>query len=409
MRRLARPVRKVTRKVQQMREAPAPSSWLLTTNPENRRAALFQAALAREGELPAQILSYEDLLQEGVKPDVIPALPLVWKLDSPGENFAVEKGLLVRGLAQAETEGSPFLGETEIDKLSLDPGRILYPRQWYLGFVALLADLATARARPDVVCTWNASEISVMFDKARCHARCLAGGVPVPESPGEVRGFDELIARMEAAGWSRAFVKLAHGSSASGVVAFRFASRGQRLEAITSAEMVATEGEVKLYNSLRIRRYTTLSEVRTLIDTLARQKVHVERWLPKARLSDREMDVRVVVIGGHPRHLVVREGRCPMTNLHLGNRRGDAELLRTRLGEEGQASLAALAARAGRLFPRSLSVGVDIAIAPNFREFRVLEVNAFGDLLPGVMHEGRDTYAAQVAEVKAWDPEGTSI
>ena len=42
-------------------------------------------------------------------------------------------------------------------------------------------------------------------------------------------------------------------------------------------------------------------------------------------------------------------------------------------------------------------LGIDILIGPNFREHRVLEFNAFGDLLPGVLWEGMNTYEAQVA------------
>jgi hypothetical protein len=50
-----------------------------------------------------------------------------------------------------------------------------------------------------------------------------------------------------------------------------------------------------------------------------------------------------------------------------------------------------------RQFPGSLYAGVDIAISPNFAEHHVLEVNAFGDLLPGLLHQGLDTYEAEVA------------
>jgi hypothetical protein len=50
-------------------------------------------------------------------------------------------------------------------------------------------------------------------------------------------------------------------------------------------------------------------------------------------------------------------------------------------------------------FPGSLHGGVDLAVTSEFRRHVVLEVNAFGDLLPGVLHGGRDTYAAQIAAV----------
>ena len=72
-----------------------------------------------------------------------------------------------------------------------------------------------------------------MFDKRRCHARLAEAGVPVPPALPAVRGYDELRARMAEAGRDRVFVKPAHGSSASGVVALQTAPG--RIKAVTSA------------------------------------------------------------------------------------------------------------------------------------------------------------------------------
>ncbi len=47
--------------------------------------------------------------------------------------------------------------------------------------------------------------------------------------------------------------------------------------------------------------------------------------------------------------------------------------------------------------PESLYAGVDVVISPGFRRHAVLEINAFGDLLPGVLFEGLDTYTAELA------------
>ncbi len=77
----------------------------------------------------------------------------------------------------------------------------------------------------------------------------------------------------------------------------------------------------RLVNSLRVRSYGTEEEVAALIDMLAPDGLHVERWLPKATLDGRVFDLRVVVIGGEPTHAVVRTSRTPMTNLHLGGAR----------------------------------------------------------------------------------------
>jgi hypothetical protein len=50
-----------------------------------------------------------------------------------------------------------------------------------------------------------------------------------------------------------------------------------------------------------------------------------------------------------------------------------------------------------RCFPNSLYAGIDLLIEASFRSHAIAEVNAFGDLLPGIMHEGHDTYGAEIA------------
>jgi hypothetical protein len=207
------------------------------------------------------------------------------------------------------------------------------------------------------------------------------------------------------------FVKLAHGSSASGVVAYQRTSRGpagsglQSHRAVTSVEMVRTGGELRLYNSRRLRRYTDVREIATLIDALARHRIHVEQWLPKAGIDGRVFDLRVVVIGGRARQSVARLSRTPITNLHLLNDRAEASVIRRRMGEVAWRAAMATCARVMReCFPGSLHGGVDLLVSSNFRRHAVLEVNAFGDLLPGVTCDGLDTYAAEIA---ALTPDGT--
>jgi hypothetical protein len=60
--------------------------------------------------------------------------------------------------------------------------------------------------------------------------------------------------------------------------------------------------------------------------------------------------------------------------------------------------------RAAAVFPRSLLLGVDLLIAPDYRGLAVLEANAFGGLLPGVLCEGEDTYEAEVRAVLRGQP-----
>jgi hypothetical protein len=358
------------------------TAFVLVAQPEDRRTALVQQALARFAQPPAQVLAYEALL--GGRADLREALApnSVLRFDSPGESFAVEKALLAAGAAEAEAEGAPFLPLERLVETTFDHGRVLFPRQWYLGFRRSLREWGrVASAVPGVRLPVVPADVEVMFDKRLCHAACQAAGVAVPEALGPVGSYDELLARLDEAGWQRAFRR-----------------NGPGQEALTSAELVRVRGEVRLYNSLRLRRYVQVEDVRAVIDVLAREGAHVERWLPKASLSSgTTFDLRVVVIAGEARQVVVREGRGPMTNLHLGNRRGNVEALLARLGEEGWEAVRATCRRAAALFPNSLCIGIDVALAPDFRQHAVLEMNAFGDLLPGVLWRGLDTYSTQVA------------
>lgn len=371
------------------------SRFLLIGNPASRRVNLFQDALQRAGLAPARVLAYEELLrgQRRLESELVPRT--IVRIESPGQDFAVEKLLLARGAAAAEAEGAPSISQPLIERLEFDRGLILYPRQWYLGFRAFLDDCdALLGAVPGVRVLNAPREVAAMFEKRHCHDLFAASGVPIPESLGAVNSFDELIFRMDKAGVNRAFVKLATGSSASGVVAFQ--RRCERFEAVTTCELVRTGGGLRLYNSRRILRYSSLDDIRALIEALAREGVQVERWLPKASLQGRPVDLRVVVIAGEARHTVVRQGSSPMTNLHLGSKRVPLCDLSPRWNDGQSAALSDLCRRAAGLFPHCLYAGLDVLLTPGFRQF-VLEINAFGDLLPGILADGVDTYSAEIA------------
>ena len=221
---------------------------------------------------------------------------------------------------------------------------------------------------------------------------------------GMVRSFAELLARMEATGLRRVFVKLACGSSASGVVAFR--TGGARLQAITTVELERRDGELRLYNSRRLRTYETAADIVPLIDALCREGVQVEEWVPKAAFEGEVFDLRVLVIGGEVCHVMPRLSRQPMTNLHLLNRRGDLERLRSEVPPECWVAALETARRAAGLFPRCLHVGVDLLLTPSFRRHAVLEANAFGDLLPGALCNGLSTYEAELVALSDATGEG---
>ncbi|GGN61944.1 hypothetical protein GCM10010112_19650 [Actinoplanes lobatus] len=386
----------------------------LVGNPSNRRVALFTAAVRRAGLPAPAIHPWRDVLLSGH----VPGPGALVRIDSPGEDAEVDRLLRALGSGRPATTARH--------------GEILGMGAAFTGLGLALARVADGGGLP----LSDPADILSMTDKRRCHALLSAAGIPVPPAlslgdvptigapsgsgslplqpaaapsalrlsapapPGAgpsasppVHGYDALRAAMREAGWGRVFVKPAHGSSASGVIAF--AAAGRRVTAVTSVELSGGS----LFNNLGVRRYDDESSIRTIVDLLAPDGLHVEQWFPKASLGDRVLDLRVVVIAGRPRHVVVRTSRSPMTNLHLGNARGDAGAVRAAAGERSWAAAMETCVRVAACFPRTLHVGVDLMFRVGWRDHAVAEVNAFGDLLPGVLADGQDTYDAQVAAI----------
>ncbi|WP_327251286.1 STM4014 family protein [Streptomyces sp. NBC_01244] len=365
----------------------APAAFAVVGNPGNRRIALFQEALRAAGLPAARVVPWREVLTGRA---VFRAGECV-RIDSPGEDPEVER--LLRGAADAtRVEGT---------------GR------WYRRFTGAVHAVAQAVRSAGGTLTSDPDDLGVLFDKRLCHGVLAAAGVPLPASPtsgpdavrGPVRGWEEVRAVLALPGYRRAFVKLAHGSSASGVLAVETGAGG-RIRATTSVDRAPSGA---LHNSLRLRRYEDEREIGAIVDALAPDGLHIERWLPKASQQGRSADLRVVVIAGRATHAVVRTAAGPLTNLHLGGARGDldaAVAAVTAAGGSWERDALAVGERAAAAFPRTLCVGVDLLPALGWRSFAVGEVNAFGDLLPrltglpGSPAEGQDTYAAQVAAVR---------
>jgi hypothetical protein len=328
-------------------------------NPENRRVTLFSAAVRRAGRPEPVVYPWRDVLLSGR----VPGPGELVRIDSPGEDAVVDQLL----------RSSPSPARH---------GEIVGMAAAFAGFRGALDRVAAGGAE----LLNQPADILTMTSKPDCHAVLSAAGIPVPPALPGVTGYAEI----RDAGWPRVFVKPAYGSSASGVLAMAFSKR--RVTAVTSVEL----SDGSLFNNLRVRRYDAEHDIAAIVDRLAPDGLHVERWFPKAALGDRVLDLRVVVIAGVVRHVVVRTSRSPLTNLHLGNARGDAGAVRAAAGETSWAAAMETCERVAACFPRTLQVGVDLMFRVGWRDHAVAEVNAFGDLL-----NGQDTYGDQVAAICA--------
>ncbi len=375
----------------------------LFCNPESRRVEGFSTATGRILRERPALAPWQILLSGHAWQQFLDPRPRFLRLESPGRNWQVEKSLLLAGWTVEDEEAGRRwrqLPPEAVAPLSHEPGRIEPMRQWFLGWrrtLLTLSDWAKARG---LSARWLCppEDVICMFDKAACQERLENAGIAVPPALGIPSCFDELWEMMRAAGRNRIFLKPCHGSSASGVVALE-TGRNQ-LQAFSSTELVkhAQDG-TQLYNRRRIQTWRGATDVRNLVDTICRERCLAQVWIPKAGLRGKPFDVRVVVIGGKARHVMVRLGNGPITNSQLLGGKAEPEILERRLGEEAWTEMLRLCERAlSQAFPDSLYAGCDVLIEPDFKTAHILEINAFGDLLPRVLHEGRETYEWEVIE-----------
>lgn len=340
-----------------------PLRFAVVGNPDNRRVTLFADAVREEGLPEPRIVPWLDVLRGDAE---FYSGELV-RVDSPGEDAEVTR--LLRGSDEP-----------------IDMYRVEGTRQWYQGFATVLEKLEHTIDDAGAARLFTAQGVATAFDKQATHALLTDAGVPVPQ-PAATDGTES------------AFIKIRHGSSASGVLALTV--RGPRRRAVTSAELVRTETGIELYNSLNVRTYLRDEDIDDVLAVLGRDGLHAERWVRKLSIAGRGCDLRVVTIGGRAAHAVVRTSTSPMTNLHLGGQRGDLAAFQALVGEKRWLRILDIAESAAACFPGVHCLGIDVQPGADGLD-RVGEVNAYGDLLPNLMGlpgtpgEGVGTYRAQV-------------
>jgi len=359
---------------------------IVVGNPENRRVAMFLGALAAQGGKPPRVVAWIDLVEPGAPARLLSGDALI-RIDSFGESDAVERALLGRGEAAARAEGVPAISARDLAAMPYELGKIVHPRQLHLGFLAVLAEIEAATAGARVLPPPRA--IRELFDKVAAAERWRALGIPMAESLAGATTPDEVRAGMRERGWPAVFVKLTSGSSASCLALFT--SHGDSEHVLTTVE----DTGVARFNTRKLRRLTAREDIDAVLGFILGERAIVERAVPKARLDGRWFDLRVLAIDGETPFVVMRTSPHPITNLHLGGTRGDVAALRARIApaawDAAMASAVAVQRATG-----AFHVGVDLMFEPDLVHHRVLEGNAFGDLLPNLESDGLDVYGWQI-------------
>lgn len=369
-------------------------NFVLIANHQSPRVKLFQQSLAAFDLPPVQFIPYEDLLNDRDSLTHYDS-PTTWfRFDAPERNFATDRGFIAAGANVPDHGQHHRISSAAAQQLPEDIGRIFHPRQWYLGWRSRLH--AWTKTLQGHILN-HPSDIVRMFDKIQCQRILAEAGIPIARSLAQTRlihNYEQLKTTMAEEGCDRVFVKLAHGSGASGVVAYE--SRGDTERAITTVERAIEDGELRFYNSRKVRQYRKPEHIADIINFLAKERIQVEAWIPKARIKGREFDARVVVIGGKACQVVLRLGRSPMTNLHLGSDRYTIADLPPGLTTEAWETMLHTCEQAAACFSRTFYCGVDLLITPNLKDHYILELNAFGDLVKDVTWQGQDTYTTEL-------------
>jgi len=355
--------------------------FVVLGNPANRRVTLFSDALKEAGLPPPEVVPWLELLRSPGRLRELDPGPAAVRIDSYGEDFAVERELLARG------------GFADAFTIEERRGEVVAPHLVHRGFQRVLAELKAVFAERPAWHVLNApGDIDELFDKRRTSRRFRAAGIPVPDFLDDVPATpDALLDACRARGWRQVFVKPSMGSSASGVLLVSVAPKGAEIH--TSLEWDAP----RWFNNLRLSRYRTRDDVNRALAFVLSLGAQVERAVPKARLDGAFFDCRVLCIAGEPRFVVVRQNRHPITNLHLGGWRGSVDALKARL-EPGAWDSAMETCRKVAALYASLHVGLDVMFEKDFAGHRVIEANAFGDLLPNLTSEGRSVYRWEIDE-----------
>lgn len=366
--------------------------FIIIGTPGDRRVTLFQEALAGLDLPPASVIAYADLLENRVDLDTAIPRDAIVRIESPGKDWAVNRALALAGRA-LKKEGVAFPPlET--------PGDYIPSWAWYNGFCTCLDQLKSLTSRSDLVWMNHIPDIRQMFDKWECAKQFLSADVPVPKHMSQDEFAEEDEDELELL--PRFFIKSRYGSSGTGMTAIQRNGNAQRFEETMYTTLAMYRDH--LINTRRLRR--VVGEDVLITDEALQRWVeyedytfHFETWIPKATIPGGAFDLRIVMIAGRMRHIVVRVSQSPITNLHLLNKRGDFEEVRQRLSDSAWHRIEETCEKVAALFPNSLYMGIDLLITATWNKHYVLEVNAFGDLLPNVLHEGEDTYTAEIKEI----------
>jgi len=377
------------------------NQWIVFGAPDCPRVAQFVKQVRSLCGVTPLVISYCDVLS---KPRSVLNLLVASagnanfvRLETPGKNPELKYLLIHSGSVRlkefacgARNDGKQVdefeSTGVEVDKaVILEQGSLGYLHHWYEGLKHLLDCIETLLAQ--LRCVKNCStrylippgDILAMFDKTASLKRLNAGGVSTPAFLGTIDNFQHLGEIMRLKNITKVFVKPNYSASAAGIIALQYHPRDHKWFAATTVEYVDQDRTQRFFNTRRLRHYTDVKHIETIVDYVASNKAYAECWLPKSQYHGMSFDVRVVVVAGRAVKAVARLSRHPITNLHLGNNRLNLDVMH--IDKATKQQYISVAQDAMGAFPEALYAGVDVLIPLRGKQAKVLEVNAFGDFI----------------------------
>ena len=348
-------------------------TYVIIADPHSLRYSFFERDLRRwwgdRGIAPEiQLITWQDVcVADGRIDHVLPRHNALLRIESPARDFDV-----IRELLRA---GQRSIGQCESDWTEGLHGWIASPRLIFNGLRSCLRGIEKSlSSQTEVVSPAKPSDVALLFDKNETSTRLRDAGLPVPESFQPTGNAETLIEEVKARNWSKAYVKLAYGSCASGIVVL--APHANPESGITTVERISG----LFYNSYDVRAVVG-EELISILNFILDETATVQQAIPKTQVSGRNFDLRVVVLAGKVIAVVCRVSDHPMTNLHLGGQRGDPEECRRRIGQRHWLDAMDCCCQAASLFDLPC-VGIDVAFDRNSGTPYILEMNSFGDFFP---------------------------
>ncbi|HEY8505248.1 MAG TPA: STM4014 family protein [Gemmataceae bacterium] len=393
-----------------------PPRYLAIANPAGKRWQTYRQALDRfwsaRGVTPEiELVPWSEVVpREGNLDGLIQAdRPALVRLESPGRDTDVGRLLLEVGDRHV-----PEPSGTDWRAVPWPKGLLLRPGLMFDGFRRVLEGLRRSfDRRSHLTLTACPLAVAEMFDKRITARKLKDAGVPTPGFRTGMRSPDDLLdisghpsrCRPRDIPWESVYVKLATGSSAAGMITFQTMYPHR-----STSTMVEIDG--RFYSTRRLQGIDCEHPGQTealdrQLQFLIDEGVFIQEGVRLAQIDGLNFDVRVVVIRGEPAFTIFRLSPYPMTNLHLGGKRGDWKTCRAAVPTRAWLDALDDCVRAAECFDAA-TAGVDVVFERGTWRHFVLEVNAFGDFFPGWADgRGRGVHEAGIeadARAMGWVP-----